>query len=315
MVKIKKFGGANNASNVKTSNSSNNAKLNSLVSNIKRNNVSNNSINSNNSNNNDSNKNVIVIISVILAVIVLIIIAYSLYNYYTSVRQTYEITKQMIPYIHDASIDKRFNYGSLPESSEGNEYNMNFWVYINEYTYRLSEDKCIVFKGDKSVELIDSDKSNAINKLSNPGIWLLKNTNTLRINTGLDTTFKEPCSDTGTGTTCDNSDNNIDSCEIKNFPLQNWVNINVSLRNNILDIFLNGKLNKSCILSGSPTINKGDLYICQDGGFNGYISNFKYTNKALNSIKIYDIYKKGPQIELQKNFLDYFGYRVKVEKV
>jgi hypothetical protein len=300
MVKIKKFGGANNASNNIRSN------------NIKTNNISSNTISSNNtiSNNTNSNKKLIIIISVILAIIVLIIIGYSLYNYYTSVRQTYEITKQMIPYIHDASIDKRFNYGSLPESSEGNEYNMNFWVYINEYTYRLNEDKCILFKGDKSVVLNDSDKNQAINKYSNPGIWLLKHTNTLRINTGLDTTFKETCEEDNT-----NCSNEIDSCEIKNFPLQNWVNINVSLRNNILDVFLNGKLNKSCILSGSPTINKGDLYICQDGGFNGYISNFKYTNKALNSIKIYDIYKKGPQIELQKSFLDYFGYRVKVEKV
>ena len=26
---------------------------------------------------------------------------------------------------------KRFNYSSLPMSSEGNEYNINFWIYIS----------------------------------------------------------------------------------------------------------------------------------------------------------------------------------------
>ena len=35
-------------------------------------------------------------------------------------------TKQFIPYIHDASIDKRISNGSIPRSSDGNEYNINF---------------------------------------------------------------------------------------------------------------------------------------------------------------------------------------------
>ena len=86
------------------------------------------------------------------------------------------------------------------------------------------------------------------------------NENTLVVQVGLDTNL-------------DNGSDKIDKCEFKNFPLQKWVNVNVSMRNNVLDIFIDGTLVKSCILKGSPTINSGDLHIFKRGpngyGFNG----------------------------------------------
>ena len=75
------------------------------------------------------------------------------------------------------------------------------------------------------------------------------------------------------------------------------VNVNISLRSNVLDIFLDGNLHKSCILGGFPIINKGDLYICKDGGYNGYLSNLRYSNKALPSGEIAKIYKNGPSLK------------------
>ena len=209
-------------------------------------------------------------------------------------------TKQMMPYIHDATIDKRFNYGSVPESSEGNEYNINIWLYVNEYKYRKDEDKCILYKGEKVDELVNAsiegeeeyDKNQ--NRKCNPGIWLLKNVNTLRIIVGLDTSYESSCSPVSS---C-GEEIEISNCDIKHFPLQKWVNLNVSLRNNVLDIFMNGTLHKSCILSGSPNVNKGDINMCQSGGFNGYLSNFKYSNKALSVNEIESIYKDGPTLKL-----------------
>ena len=42
----------------------------------------------------------------------------------------------------------------------------------------------------------------------------------------------------------------MEVCDIENFPLQTWVCLNLSLRNNVLDIFMNGHLVKSCIMKG-----------------------------------------------------------------
>ena len=71
-------------------------------------------------------------------------------------------SKLLIPYIHDASIDKVFTNSNLPVSLSGNEYNINMWLYINEYRYRIDEDKCILFKGtiDLSTNLSNADPEN-----------------------------------------------------------------------------------------------------------------------------------------------------------
>ena len=86
------------------------------------------------------------IIGIVLLVIILIVLGYFIYNYYTN-KKSMKTSKLLIPYIHDASIDKVFTNSNLPVSLSGNEYNINMWVYVNNYTYRQNEDKCILFKG------------------------------------------------------------------------------------------------------------------------------------------------------------------------
>ena len=238
--------------------------------------------------------NVFIVIGIILLVIVLCVIGYFLYNYFTNVRKQMSKSKLLIPYIRDAMDHKSFSNSSIPQSISGNEYNINMWLYINTYSYRINEDKCILFKGDDHSSIINNI-DDAVNNHSNPSIWLRKNTNTLVVQVGLDTILDSS-----------NNGSEIDQCEFKNFPLQKWVNLNVSMRNNVLDIFIDGTLVKSCILKGSPTINDGDLHVFNKGpsgdGFNGYISRLEYTNKALNSDAIMDRYKKGPVVNIGSSF-------------
>jgi len=236
------------------------------------------------------------IIGIVVLVIVLAVAGYFIYKHYKQTRTSNVVTKQFIPSIHDASIDKRINYGSIPESSQGNEYNINCWIYVNDYVYRKDEDKCILYKGDVIGALTNAEVENNVNTKCNPSIWLLKNVNTLRVLIGLETKYsKTDCN--LTESVCGNNVVDSETCDIKNFPLQKWVNLNVSLRSNVLDIFMDGNLVKSCILEGFPIINKGDLYICKDGGFNGYISNMKYSNKALSTNDINKNYSNGPTLK------------------
>ena len=267
------------------------------------NNISNNSNNDlnmlNKITNTISNKkpsNIIIYIGIVILIIVLIVAGYFIYRHYKTNRTSMVVTKKFIPLIHNASIDKRINYGSIPESSQGNEYNVNMWVYVNDYVYRKDEDKCILYKGDVTGVLNNAEPENNINTKCNPSVWLLKKVNTLRVLIGLETKYNANKNCNQTLQSCGEV---IDSetCDIMNFPLQKWVNINISLRSNVLDIFLDGSLYKSCILSGFPIINKGDLYICKDGGYNGYLSNLTYSNKALPTTEIMNKYKSGPTLK------------------
>ena len=46
---------------------------------------------------------------------------------------------------------------------------------------------------------------------------------------------------------------------IKNIPLQKWLNINVSVNDNNLDVFINGKLKRSFIVPGIVSPPSGSL--------------------------------------------------------
>ena len=164
--------------------------------------------------------------------------------------------------------------------------------------------------------------------------YLLKNNNTLRVLINLETSYnpleKSICTDEPSNNS-DSEQNNknivsvdtnnvstnamplnepfvghhdnsnvkpgCDHCDIEYFPLQKWVSVNIAITNNVLDIFIDGKLKKSCVLSGSPAVNSRDLLVCPEGGFNGFISNLKASNKALPVKDIYKLYKKGPDLK------------------
>ena len=256
-----------------------------------------------------SSSKVFGIIGIILLVIILGVAGYFLYKYFTN-KKVFSKSKLLIPYIHDASIDKLFTNSSIPSSVSGNEYNINMWLYVNDYNYRHDYDKCIIFKGSRA-SIGSSDKLDGLdddkNRSGNPSIWLKGGENTLVVLTGLDTLVtKDKCA-SESDSEC-NSETMVDSCEVKNFPLQRWVNVNVSLRNNVLDIFMDGSLKKSCILKGFPTTNAGDLHVFKPGsgddkegpGFNGYISKLEYTNKALSTDEIMKRYSKGPTVKVSK---------------
>ena len=76
------------------------------------------------------------ILIVILVIVIMFAIVYWLYNYITGEKTSGPKTIEFIRYIHDAKDYKKISNGSIPSSAQGNEYNLNFWMYINDYVYR-----------------------------------------------------------------------------------------------------------------------------------------------------------------------------------
>jgi hypothetical protein len=96
----------------------------------------------------------------------------------------------------------------------------------------------------------------------------------------------------------------INPCDIVDIPLQRWVHIGIVLWNRSLDVYLNGKLARSCALRGIPNINDGNLYVTQNGGYKGDMATLRYFSRALNASEVYDIYKQGQdRVTLAKKLL------------
>jgi hypothetical protein len=100
--------------------------------------------------------------------------------------------------------------------------------------------------------------------------------------------------------------NNTKSCDIKNIKLQKWVNITMSIYGNTVDLYLDGKLVRTCVLTAMPTIQPtindtlfvGGAYTkgaCSgdSGDLRGYISNVVYKSNYFTPEEAWNIYSAG----------------------
>jgi hypothetical protein len=86
----------------------------------------------------------------------------------------------------------------------------------------------------------------------------------------------------------------VHNCTVRNVPLQKWVNLVISVYGRTLDLYIDGKLVKTCLLPGVAKINPdSDLYITPKGGFNGWTANIHYYAKPINPQEAWNIYIKG----------------------
>jgi hypothetical protein len=107
------------------------------------------------------------------------------------------------------------------------------------------------------------------------------------------------------------SNSSVNTCLITNIPIQKWVNIIISLYGSTLDVYLDGKLVRTCVLPGVPQLdNQMDLNVTNKGGFSGWTTNFKYWSDASNPQQAYNIYKDGFGGSILGNLISKYRLRV-----
>ena len=87
--------------------------------------------------------------------------------------------------------------------------------------------------------------------------------------------------------------NNDNSIEVENIPLNRWVHLVVVTNIQTAEVYIDGTLKESKVLSSSIDNNNGDLWITQEGGFNGLINQLKYFNRSLSYKEIKKLYSCG----------------------
>lgn len=86
-------------------------------------------------------------------------------------------------------------------------------------------------------------------------------------------------------------------CDLPEIDLQRWTMVTVIISGKIIDIYVDGKLSRSCV---TPSYFKVDptkdvnIKICERGGFDGYIGNTSVANYSMNPDEIYRTYLSGP---------------------
>ena len=90
---------------------------------------------------------------------------------------------------------------------------------------------------------------------------------------------------------------NMPQCDVNEIDLQRWINFTSSVNGRIVDIYYDGKLNRSCILPALPisSVNgQQTVQIGEAGGFTGSFGVINYFAYPLTPDRIYSIYLAGP---------------------
>jgi hypothetical protein len=168
---------------------------------------------------------------------------------------------------------KLFEYQDLQKSAinvpadkinyNGQKYAYGFWIYVNNY----SGGKTLL----QRIKPADSSSYEPSLKVYLPG-----STPTLKVD--IETTASSEPTET------------IDVTN--NFPIQKWVHVVVSKEGQIVDVYIDGKLVKSHMLSGTPE----DIDIAEQlssSAFSAFMARLKIWKHGLNPQTVYDEYMKG----------------------
>jgi hypothetical protein len=92
-------------------------------------------------------------------------------------------------------------------------------------------------------------------------------------------------------------------CSVGDVELQKWVLFTFCLNNKVMDIYMDGKLARSCVLPsmysvGSDPSKPISLKMAGYGGFGGFIGRTVMSNYALNPEEVWKLYMTGPGPEM-----------------
>jgi hypothetical protein len=200
--------------------------------------------------------------------------------------------------------------GEAP-SSGGADWGLQYWMYISDWNYKFGTDKDIVKR------IVPNNPS-----ITAPRIFLSPSDNTLNVRISVFPTDGAA----GAATPTASSTGDSFTCSVENVPLQSWFSVSVTCFQRNLDVYINGRLVKSCVLPGVPKPAVGDIILGDNGGFSGSVCNLNWYNSMLAPENAKGFHAKGTQcappaeagitqVDQDSVFITLFGYTFRFSKL
>lgn len=240
----------------------------------------------------------------VFAVAVFVIFGVALYYLYKWLNGTGELV-DMVVYSHDSSglLAKStdgptvFSNGDVPPLYGGGEFSISTWIYITNWGVNRSNNKVFLTlsgggPSEGGFQTLVMYLGQRLNKLgirvsydSSASVGSSNILNTAQV--GLIKSGTTPYTDTA---------GDFKKCDIESVDLQRWVCITAVLTGRTLDIYMDGKLSRSCVLDGMFKVDGTNATIKLGGpnGFGGYIGMTRAANFAYSPDQVYKHYQNGP---------------------
>jgi hypothetical protein len=254
-------------------------------------------------------KQIVIMVFIGLVVIYLIINAFS---------KTTELTKMA-----SGKVGQVIKADKMKNINNSSNFTYSMWLFVDDWNYLFGEQKTVldrsnsptVLLGDKPNTLLvkmnyyNSGKSAADARANRPQPSQAQKDQCLKDQAacaaGYDCACGKcvdgfPVSDTSSASDIASANaraaanSSVNTCLIENIPIQKWFNVIVSLYGLTLDVYLDGKLVRTCVMPGVPQVNNAaDINVTNNGGFSGWTTKFQFWSDASNPQQAYNIYKAG----------------------
>jgi hypothetical protein len=175
------------------------------------------------------------------------------------------------------------NGSSAPSSN----FSYSIWFYINDWNYRYGEQK-VIFGRMGAPSATGSGSVSGINGLDPcPAVVLGAVENNVSVSLGCYPGANQQPTTPGGKTV-------VHTCSVANVPIQKWVNLIVSVYGRSMDLYIDGKLVRTCLLPGVASVNNAsNVYVTPMGGFDGWTSKLQYFPNSMNPQEAWNIYTSG----------------------
>jgi len=252
----------------------------------------------------------------VLLVLAGLIGLYYLYQYLFGPKSTNAYT--LISGTQSANIDPSkpitITSDKLPIIYEGGEFTISTWIYVTNWSYRFGFNKSIVSVGGPnfdtirvylggnkpklSVRLQTKDMSGAMNAVPSGATAINVNLGATKSQVPVESLDKGTQNATfGILQTDSGLLDGSPLCDLPEIDLQRWVCITVSVNGRTVDVYMDGKLARSCVLPSFFKVDAGgySANLLAYGGFGGQIATTTMYDSALNPEVVYKNYMAGPQ--------------------
>ena len=238
------------------------------------------------------------VVFMLVGIAILAVVLYYLYKWLTGSEEAMD----MIIYSNQgnglvATTDTTFETKNIPTIYGGGEYSISTWVYVNNWAANAGKNKMFLTLASGSAA------ANAL--YATVVMYMGQRQNKLGIRISHE--GSEPTSTLNmqqlqaiAGGAPPYTDNSIDfkKCDIEQVELQKWVNITLVMSGRTADVYIDGKLSRSCVLPGMFKVadpNSSTLLLGNStSGFGGYIGTTQAANFAYSPDQVYRIYQNGP---------------------
>jgi hypothetical protein len=215
----------------------------------------------------------------------------------------------------------------------GGEYSFSTWIYISNYDYRAGQPKH-VFQISTSgptaskrmrpshvamVGILYPNENKIAIRVHQDMSTVPGHTATPTVDLSLSDTLSSVFGGSGavTAGAVFNSTIGYPICDINNIDLQKWICLTVVVNGRVIDVYVDGKLARSCVTVGIPTVEegKGIVSLGYYGGWGGNVSTTSIFGYALTPGKIYEIYQTGPATQGEHGFLGWLYKRLQLDQV